>query len=201
MNKQVIVIAGPNGSGKSTCAKHLLHEFLQIHEYVNADLISLELFGNYDYVNTVSSSKIMLKRIHKLALKKRNFAFETTLAPRSLASWLEDLTKRNYEFILHFIWLQSPELAVERVSTRVKVGGHNVPKNTIYRRYWMGIKNFFNLYQPLAKIWKVYDNSTLQPPKCIAVGHYDNNINVMEPELWHKFRRMKYESSPRKSNR
>ena len=113
----------------------------------------------------------------------------STLAPRSFYSWLKDLTNHNYELNLHYIWLRTPQLAVERVLSRVKIGGHFVPPNTVYRRYYSGIKNFFNLYQPLAKSWIVYDNSGLATPECIAYGSYSHTLTVVEPELWDQFRK------------
>ncbi len=190
--KRVIVIAGPNGAGKTTCARHLLHDFLQIHEYVNADQIAYELFGHHPQENVLGPAKLMLQRMHKLADQNKEFAFETTLAPRSFAPWLQDLTARNYEFILHFVWLQSPDLAVQRVLSRVKLGGHPVPEEVVRRRYRSGLINFFKLYKPLARSWMVYDNSGLRWPQCIAYGTSDQEPEVLEPELWEKFRSESY---------
>jgi predicted ABC-type ATPase len=191
-HNQIIIIGGPNGAGKTTCAKYLLPEFLKIHEYVNADNISLELFGQQNHTNMIKPSKIMLKRVHELAEAYQDFAFETTLAPRSFARWISSLTKRSYEFILLFIWLQSPDLAVERVLSRVKLGGHSVPEEVIRRRYWAGIRNFFSLYQPLASIWKVYDNSTLMPPMPIAYGHGAADTYILDDEMWNTFKKGSY---------
>jgi predicted ABC-type ATPase len=36
---------------------------------------------------------------------------------------------------LLFFWLDSPELALQRVAARVQTGGHNVPEADIRRRY------------------------------------------------------------------
>jgi predicted ABC-type ATPase len=186
---RIIIIAGPNGAGKTTCARQLLHEFLQIHEYVNADQIALELYGRYPETNLIRPGKIMLQRMHELAAQNKEFAFETTLAPRSFARWIKDLISRNYQFILHYVYLQSPDLAVQRVLTRVKLGGHPVPENVVRRRYWAGIANFFRLYTPLAHTWMVYDNSSLTPPQCIAYADSDQEPNILEPKIWNKFKR------------
>jgi predicted ABC-type ATPase len=61
-------------------------------------------------------------------------------------------------------------VAVARVAERVRLGGHDVPESTVRRRYRAGIRNFFELYQPLAQSWKVADNSGVDPPRVIAAG-------------------------------
>jgi len=59
--------------------------------------------------------------------RRANFAFETTLAGRTHATWIQSLFRGGYEFGLVFLWLPSPEMAVERVRSRVEFGGHSVP--------------------------------------------------------------------------
>ena len=51
-----------------------------------------------------------------------------------------------------YVWLESAELAVARVES----GGHNIPTDTIIRRYERGRKNFLELYMPIADRWIVY---------------------------------------------
>ncbi|MFO8032166.1 MAG: hypothetical protein R6U22_06450 [Desulfohalobiaceae bacterium] len=196
---RIIIIAGPNGAGKTTCARQLLQEFLQIHEYVNADQIALELYGCYPENDVIRPGKIMLQRMHELVAQNKEFAFETTLAPRSFAKWIKNLISRNYLFILHYVFLQSPDLAVQRVLTRVKLGGHPVPEHVVRRRYWAGIANFFKLYSPLAHTWMVYDNSGLTQPQCIAYASSDQEPNILEPEIWNKFRGAVYAGSNNKT--
>lgn len=197
---RIIIIAGPNGAGKTTCARQLLQEFLQIHKYINADQIALELYGHYPDINVVRPGKIMLQRMHELAEQGKEFAFETTLAPRSFARWIKNLISRDYIFILHYVFLQSPELAVQRVLTRVRLGGHPVPEQVVRRRYWAGIANFFKLYSPLAHTWMVHDNSGLTHPRCIAYAKEDQEPNILEPDIWNKFRRAGYEGSNKQAN-
>ena len=43
------------------------------------------------------------------------------------------------------------------------LGGHNVPAETVRRRYGAGLRNLFNLYEPLASAWRLYDSSGLKP--------------------------------------
>ena len=58
-----------------------------------------------------------------------------------------------------FFWLENIELAKERVETRVKEGGHNIPKDVIERRYLNGIKNLFEIYLEIVDGTLIFDNS------------------------------------------
>ncbi len=69
-----------------------------------------------------------------------------------------------------FLWLPSADLAVARVAARVQEGGHDVPEETIRRRYEAGLSNFFRLYQPMATTWQLCDNSVSDNPRLIASG-------------------------------
>ena len=50
------------------------------------------------------------------------------------------------------------------------------------------IRNFFELYQPLANAWRVYDN-TGKPPGIIAEGRGKELRKVVNDEAWNKFTR------------
>ena len=56
-------------------------------------------------------------------------------------------------------WLDSPNIAKERVAQRVAEGGHNIPLETIERRYYNGIANLFTIYIDMVDICYIFDNS------------------------------------------
>jgi predicted ABC-type ATPase len=62
-----------------------------------------------------------------------------------------------------FLRLTSPELAIARVHQRVKAGGHNVPEETIRRRFAAGLRNYENIYKPIVDERVLYDNSFTTP--------------------------------------
>lgn len=69
----------------------------------------------------------MLKRLHELGERRTDFAFESTLASRSFAPWINELKQKSgYVFYLIYLWLPSPEMAVAKVRERVVSVGHNV---------------------------------------------------------------------------
>jgi predicted ABC-type ATPase len=84
----------------------------------------------------------MLQRIQQLIKDKEDFAFETTLSTRSYISLIKFARQMDYEITLLFFWLDSPELAKQRVAERVSQGGHNIPAEVIERRFFRGIRIF-----------------------------------------------------------
>jgi predicted ABC-type ATPase len=180
----VIVLGGPNGAGKSTAAPLLLKGKLAVTEFVNADLLAEGLSGFNPEGMAVAAGRIMLARMNELARQRVDFAFESTLASRSLASWLGRLTSIGYHFHLVFLWLPSPEFAAARVADRVQAGGHDVPIPTIRRRYHRGLINFFRLYQPLSSTWRIYDNSGNSGLRLLAGGRGKTEIVVKNADLW-----------------
>jgi len=180
----LIIIAGPNGAGKSTTAPSLLKGTLKVTEFVNADLIAQGLSGFQPEGAVFHAGRVMLERIHYLAKKRIDFAFETTLASRTFAQWITGLRKTGYDFHLVFLWLPNEDFAVARVAERVRMGGHNVPEETIRRRYKTGLKNFFSLYGPLADFWRFYDNSDPAGPRLIASGGKVESDDIRDIEIW-----------------
>ncbi|MDX6403766.1 MAG: hypothetical protein QOH70_1221 [Blastocatellia bacterium] len=187
---QVIAIAGPNGAGKTTLAPFLLRDKLGVLEYVNADPIAHGLSGFDPGSVALQAGRVMLNRLHELAAQRKTFAFETTLAAKHYAGWIKKLRNEGYAFQMMFLWLQSPELAVQRVRERVNTGGHDVAEQIIRRRHAAGLRNFATLYQPLANTWAVYDTSNSSSATMIAQGGAGQAQNIIHTDLWRRFQGM-----------
>jgi predicted ABC-type ATPase len=185
----VIVLAGPNGAGKSTTAPTLLRDAFAVDEFVNADAIAQGLSAFAPETVAIEAGRVTLKRLTELAAKRVNFAFETTLASRSFAPWLEKLTASGYRAHLMFLALPNAESAIERVGTRVRLGGRNIPEDVIRRRFAAGLRNFFRLYRPIATSWLFYDNSSPVRPTLLAEGIGRNQVNVVDQRLYERFLR------------
>ena len=154
---RVVILAGPNGSGKSAAAPRLLQGALGVPQFVNADVIAQGLSAFSPERVAMAAGRVMLTRVKELGERREDFAFETTLASKTFAPWLKGLVASGYAFHIVFLWLPDPEAAIARVADRVRMGGHDVPEETIRRRYHAGIKNFFDLYRGLATTWKLLD--------------------------------------------
>jgi predicted ABC-type ATPase len=181
----VVVLAGPNGAGKSTLAGRLVFEVLGVAEFVDADVLARALLPSV--TSAVTAGRVMLTRLDQLARDRQSFGFETTLASRSFAPRICRLLQSAYECHLVFLWLPSADLAVARVADRVRLGGHAVPEQTVRRRYRAGLRNFFELYQPLTTTWRMYDNSTHEP-RLIASGSGTETLSANQADLWRRIR-------------
>jgi predicted ABC-type ATPase len=137
----------------------ILPEILGCKEFVNADEIAKGLSPFQPEKVAFESGRIMLHRINELLLHHESYAFETTLATRSYKGKILDAKAKGYRVTLLFIWLQTIDLAKERVKTRVLEGGHNIAAEVIERRYTLGIKNLFEIYLPIVDGALLFDNS------------------------------------------
>ena len=157
--KTIFIIAGCNGAGKTTASYTILPEILDCKEFVNADNIAAGLSPFQPEKVAFEAGRIMLERIEVLLKLNESFAIETTLSTKSYKNKLIQAKKDGFKVKLLFFWLPNVEMAIERVSFRVKEGGHNIPKDIITRRYLRGIENLFKIYIPLCDEWMVFDNS------------------------------------------
>lgn len=181
------MIGGPNGAGKTTSAFTLLPELAICSEYVNADSIAASLSPFHPDKLAIKSGKLMINRIHELIEERQTFAFESTMSSRSFADTLKHCHQNGYEVNLLYVWVQNVDLALSRVEYRVKSGGHNIPHDTVIRRYYRSMKNFINLYAPIADRWSLCDNSYLEPT-IIAQKYIDSNeVDIIDTTLWQQF--------------
>lgn len=179
------IIAGCNGAGKTTASYTVLPEMLNCKEFVNADEIARGLSPFQPEKVAIEAGKIMLNRIHDLLNQKIDFSFETTLSAKSFVNVIKEAHEKGYFISLVFFWLNSKELAIERVKTRVSEGGHNIPVDIIKKRYDAGIKNLFKLYIPVCDYWLLIDNS-LGNLDVIAEGSKQEKLNLLNELIWEK---------------
>ncbi len=185
----VIVLGGANGSGKSTIAKLVLKNELGVSDYVNADVIAMGLSGFDPDSVALVAGRIMVERLEKLGSAGATFAVETTLSGKTLAAFIRKLKRRHdYRFHLINVWLCSPDLNVLRVRQRVLLGGHDIPEETVRRRYLRSINNCFGLYMPMADSWRVFDNSGHDGPVEIGYGFGGHSPVVVDAVAWSALR-------------
>ena len=156
--------------------------YAECYEFVNADLIAGGLSPFSPERAAIKSGKLMLEQIQGLSKQGVNFGFETTLAGKSYVHILEELKRRGYYLILFYLWLPSLELALKRITDRVRRGGHTVSENTVRRRFNRGLYNLFYLYRPLLDVWVLFDNASDTPLQ--IASEKSGKLNICIPDLF-----------------
>lgn len=181
--KNLFIIAGCNGAGKTTASFSLLPDLLDCQEYVNADEIAKGLSPFQVEKVSIEAGRIMLNRIQSLLHHDLSFAIETTLSTKSYKALVLDAKKKGYKINLLFFWLNSAELAKERVRKRVSEGGHNIPDEVIERRFVRGIHNLFNIYLPISDKVFIFDNSNCEK-SLIAEKKINSVLRIYDKEKY-----------------
>ena len=172
---KMYIVSGCNGSGKTTASYTMLPGMFECRDFVNSDEFAKSLNPFSPNSAAIGASRYMLMKIKYMMKKKKDFGIETTLATRSLKKLVEVAQAQGYYVTVLYFWLNSPELAIQRVQARVAAGGHNIDEETIRRRYAVGMHYFFADYINLADRWILADNTEI-PFKVIAQGWKDNMV-------------------------
>ena len=189
---RLYIISGCNGAGKTTASYSMLPEMLSCSEFVNSDEFAKSLSPFQPENASIQASRYMLQKIRYLLKRQSDFAVETTLATRTLLKTVRMAQAAGYSVTLLYFWLNSPELAIERVKARVENGGHNIPEETIRRRYKVGVNYFFHHYAPICERWILADNSQT-PFRVIAEGSKEDVVNIRDKETYDKIYRIAQE--------
>ena len=184
---RLYIISGCNGAGKTTASYTMLPEMLECSEFVNSDEFAKGLSPFQPEKAAIQASRYMILKIRYLLKRQLDFGIETTLATRTLLKTVRMAQAAGYTVTLLYFWLNSPELAVERVAARVETGGHNIPEETIRRRYRVGIDYFFHDYAHICERWILADNSQI-PFRVIAEGSRNDVINIRDEATYEKIR-------------
>jgi len=182
------IIAGPNGAGKTTFAEKFFEMESRNIQFINADFIARGLHLQAPEKAALRAGRLMLEQIRKCAEEKKDFAFETTLSGKIYLHRLRRIKKMGYEIHLIFLWLPTMEMSIQRVADRVKKGGHDIPEKVVRRRFAAGIRNLFDLYDPLLDSWVLFDNSDAKPIK-IAIKEA-GELLVLQQDVFEKVKQM-----------
>jgi predicted ABC-type ATPase len=158
MTATLIILAGPNGAGKTTFAHSFLPQEANCLHFINADLIAAGLSPFAPEAAALRAGRLMLSEMEKCVKRRESFAFETTLSGMGYVARIRQWRSMGYEVSLYFLTLPSPEIAILRVATRVRQGGHSIPESVIRRRFAAGLTNFETIYKFEVDHWAQYDN-------------------------------------------
>nr|WP_295838581.1 AAA family ATPase [uncultured Azospirillum sp.] len=157
---QIWVLAGPNGAGKSTIARRFIIGRLP---FVNADDIARDL--DPDDVNSLAAhmraGRVALELREEHLRRYETFAMETTLTGKSELALMRRAREAGYKVNLIFVGIGNVAISAARVRTRVLLGGHDVPKEAILRRYGRSMAALVDAVAIAHRTW-IFDNSSGQ---------------------------------------
>jgi predicted ABC-type ATPase len=187
VNPTLYIIAGCNGAGKTTASFSLLPSILNCDIFINADEIAREIAPREVEKVAFEAGRQMIEQINARIRERETFAFETTLSARSYRETILFAQALGYHVTLLFFWLESVEMAIDRVARRVKEGGHNIETEVIRRRYNRGIKNLFEIYIPLVSETMIYNNS-FGIPELVVSESLGRKFEIKNFEIWEKLK-------------
>lgn len=162
----IYVLAGANGAGKSSVVGAMILQ--QGAEYFNPDEAARRIQSAIpgapqEEVNSRAWHEGV--RLLKRAIAERlTFALETTLGGSTITGLLESAAFSGIEVRIWYVGLDSLELHIARVRSRVEKGGHDIPEERIRARYDKSRLNLIRLLPNLAEL-RVYDNSKDADPE------------------------------------
>ena len=153
--KKYVIIAGVNGAGKSTL--YLTSPSLKNLERINTDEILREWGDWRNPTDVIKAGKLSLQKLSACFANNISINQETTLCGHSIIRNIESAKDKGYIIELHYVGVDSVEIAKDRVSKRVAMGGHGIPEKDIERRYYESFKNLNTIIN-----------------KCDLIAFYDN---------------------------
>jgi predicted ABC-type ATPase len=181
--KELIVIGGPNGAGKTTFADEYVARFGC--KYVGADAIAAKLSPNDPAKAQIAASREFVRQIDTAIAGSDTFVVESTLSGRTFQRRMKRAKAAGFKITIVYLLLHSADSCVDRVKKRVESGGHDVPEADIRRRFLRSIRNFWNLYRPMADHWLLIYNYGSEPVD-VAVGTA-SGVAIRDAEMYEQF--------------
>lgn len=134
----MVILVGPNGAGKSSLYEcHLKGLSLP---FINADIIARTLVDAGAPAGEETerlAAGLAERRRNEMVNRKESFITETVFSDPvgAKVGVLRAAQATGYTVVLLFVCVESAELSMLRVQTRVQAGGHNVPLDKIAARY------------------------------------------------------------------
>ncbi len=183
--KEAIIIAGANGSGKTTFAKKFLN--VTNYKFLNADEFAKTISPENPDKAKIQAGKKVINSLKDIIEEQENFVIESTLSGNFLKKYITLLKEKSFEVNLTFIYLGAPHLCIERIKSRVILGGHNVPDEDVKRRYLKGLYKFWTIYKDLADYYSIVVNNEYFDFKRIAQGSKEK-IEILDTKLYKSFK-------------
>lgn len=159
------IIAGPNGAGKTSLSR----SFNMSGPVINPDSIPKDTPPDHLSAARVEAGREALRSASRLIHEGRSFTQEMTLSGPYPGQIIAAAKEAGFKVDLHYIGLDSPELAKARISERVKAGGHSIPDQDTEKRFARTVASLPKAIAS-ADTTTLYDNSG---PSRVAVARLE----------------------------
>lgn len=144
-NPGLFIVAGPNGAGKSLFSKALV---ITEPELFDGDKHMAVLEKKYPETGREALWSFINENIfggqkQNAIVSHLDFAFETNFSSANPMKTAREFKKAGYQIHLLFMGLPSIDESMERVTHRVRRGGHKVSEDSIRYNYENGYKNLY----------------------------------------------------------
>jgi predicted ABC-type ATPase len=137
--------------------------------YVGADAIAATLTAPNPLAAQIPAARQFVRTLEEYIVQKKSFICESTLSGLTMQKFVASARDAGYSIDVAFLFVDSADVCLARVTERVRAGGHNVPEADIRRRFGRSIRNFWTIYRELADNWVLLYNG-LTMLQDIAVG-------------------------------
>ncbi len=151
---------------------------------IDPDAIAREIAPENPGSAALAAGRQAIDRAKEYVQFDRSFIVETTLAGNSYVNLMWEVKSLGWFVRLTYICINNPTTNIQRVRSRVKLGGHDVPISDILRRYERSLANLSKAAKIVDRL-DLYDNSTNAGYQLIATVEGDRSvIYVQELPGW-----------------
>ena len=159
MKKVFYLFAGVNGAGKSTLYNsESLNNDIKNTIRINTDEIVREIGDWRNNSDQLKAAKMAINLRNECFLRGKSLNEETTLTGKTILKTIDRAKELGYELQLFYVGVNSPEIAKERIKSRVEKGGHHIENDIVEKRYYESLKNLKEIILKFDKVY-LYDNS------------------------------------------
>lgn len=159
MKKVFYLFAGVNGAGKSTLYNsESLNNDIKNTIRINTDEIVREIGDWRNNSDQLKAAKMAINLRNECFLRGKSLNEETTLTGKTILKTIDRAKELGYELQLFYVGVNSPEIAKERIKSRVEKGGHYIENDVVEKRYYESLKNLKEIILKFDKVY-LYDNS------------------------------------------
>jgi predicted ABC-type ATPase len=137
------LIAGPNGVGKTSLYQYLVAPRHPALPFVDAQAYATAELGHIvDPATKVRAARAWAdEERQKLLREGRSMVTETAFSHASRVALIAQARSLGFEVVLYAMALDEPRRLLQRVSQRMREGGHGVPSHKVLERYTRCLEN------------------------------------------------------------